>query len=459
MKLKLVSTALFLIILCISTPAQENNQKSVSVTVYNDNLGVIKDERNINVKSGTSEIKISDVAKQIDPTSVHIKINGDVLEQNYQYDLVSLDKILEKYTDHNIKLIDDKDNVIQGKLLSSSGGQLVLQKDDGGLLMIPNTQKYRYSAGSLPEGLITKPTLVWTVKSKSSGNQNIEISYQTGGLSWHAEYVAVLNKDDNKLDLNSWVSIDNKSGATYKNATLKLVAGDINLVRNQRQNQYAPSQVMAMQKAVQPQFQEKPFFEYHIYNLQRPTTIADNETKQISLFEASDITAAKKYYYHSGNTYYGSFNPVQNDKVDVILEFNNSEKNNLGMPMPKGIVRVYKSDGNSLEFVGENQIDHTPKDENINLKIGEAFDILADEVQKENTKIADNVYEQSYEITLKNRKDEDVTVEVDRTLGNYWKILSSSLPYEKKDAQNIVFKAPVKKNSETKLTFKVRYSY
>jgi hypothetical protein len=459
MKLKLVSTALFSILIFISTPAQENNQKSVSVTVYNDNLGVVKDERNINVKSGTSEIRISDVAKQIDPTSVHIKIDGDVLEQNFQYDLVSLDKILEKCIDQNIQLIDDKNEVIEGKLLSDSNGQLVLQKSTGGLIMIPNTDKYRYSVATLPEGLITKPTLVWTVKSNSSGNQNVEISYQTAGLSWHAEYVAVLNKDDSRLDLNSWVSIDNQSGATYKNAALKLVAGDINLVRNQPQNEYAPQQVMAMQKTTQPQFQEKPFFEYHIYNLQRPTTIADNETKQISLFEASDITATKKYYYHSGNTYYGNFNPVQNDKVDVILEFNNSKKNNLGIPMPKGIVRVFKSDGNSLEFVGEDQIDHTPKDENINLKIGEAFDILADEVQKENTKIADNVYEQEYEITLKNRKDEDVTVEVDRTLGNYWKILSSSLPYEKKDAQNIIFKVPVKKNSETKLDFKVRYSY
>ncbi len=438
---------------------QENNQKSVAVTVYNNNLGVVKDVREIYVKSGTSEIKFTDVAKQIDPTSVHIKFNGDVLEQNYQYDLVSLNKILEKYTDHNIKLIDDKDNTIQGKLLSSSGGQLVLQKDDGGLLMVPNTQKYRYSVGSLPEGLITKPTLVWLVKSKSSGNQNVEISYQTGGLSWHAEYVAVLNKDDNKLDLNAWVSIDNRSGATYKNATLKLVAGDVNLVKNQMQNEYAPTRLMAVKKAAQPQFQEKPFFEYHIYNLERPTTIADNETKQISLFEANDITATKKYYYHSGSYYSGYFQPVKNNKVDVIVEFNNKEKDGLGIPMPKGIVRVYKSDGNSLEFIGEDQIDHTPKEERVKLKIGEAFDVLADEVQKENTKIADNVYEQVYEITLKNRKDEDITVQVDRTLGYYWKILNSSLPYEKKDAQNIIFKVPIKKNNETKLSFRVRYSY
>ena len=437
--------------------AQEINRKSLAVTVYNSNLGVIKDVRDIPIKSGKSEIEIRDVAQQIDPTSVHIKLDGEVIEQNYKYDLVSFDKILQKYIDMNISLIAENGEMIDGKLLSNYGGQLVLQKKEGGLLMLPNTGKYRFSVGALPEGLITKPTLVWLVDAKSTKNQDVEISYQTGGLNWHAEYVAVLNANDTKLDLNSWVSIDNNSGASYENATLKLVAGDINLIRQQPQslydNNFARKEVGVT--AVQ-QFVEKEFFEYHIYNLQRPTTLANNETKQISLFEATNVGVTKKFLYRSGSSYNSQSGT---GKVAVIVEFENKENNNLGMPMPKGKVRVYKSDNKSLEFIGEDMIDHTPRNEKIKLKIGDAFDIVAEETLTDNKKIADRVYEQSYEIKLKNRKKEDVVVEVERYMGNYWEILSSSLEYKKKDAQNIIFEVPVTTDGETVLKFKIRYTY
>ncbi len=216
----------------ILNSGQELNQKSLAVTIYNSNLGVVKDSREIELKSGLSEIRITDVAKLIDPTSVHIKLDGEVLEQNYQYDLVSFSKILQKYIDKEISLVNEKSELIEGKLLSATGGDVVLEKKDGGLVMIPNINNYRFSVGSLPEGLITKPTLVWQVKSKKSGNQDVEISYQTQGMNWHAEYVAVLNKDDTKLDLNSWVSVENNCGTTFKNAKLKLIAGDVNRVQN-----------------------------------------------------------------------------------------------------------------------------------------------------------------------------------------------------------------------------------
>ena len=439
--------------------SQESSHKSLFVTVYNDNLGVIKDIRRIDIKKGTSTIELSDVAQQIDPTSVHIKLNGEVLEQNYQYDLVSLDKILRKYIDRNIELIDDKGEVVQGKLLSSSAGQIVLQKKDGGLLMIPNVSKYRFSVGELPDGLITKPTLIWLVNSPSSGNQDVEVSYQTGGMKWHAEYVAVLNKDDSKLDLNSWVSIDNNSGTGFKNAHLKLVAGDVNRVQNR--NVYPQGNDMVRMEAlkVQPQFQEKAFFEYHIYNLQRPTTLANNETKQISLFEASGVKATKKYFYQSGGNYYYYNNSSSKGKVAVVMEFENKKDNNLGMPMPEGKVRVYKSDGESLEFVGEDMIDHTPKDEKVRLKIGDAFDITAKEVQTDNKRISDKVSEQAYEITFKNHKKENIVIEVQRYLGLNWEVLSSSINYQKKDSQNIIFKVPVAKDGETVLKFRIRYIY
>lgn len=458
-----IAKVLFLIlfILNISSFSQNPDQKSIAVTVYNANLGVVKDLREMDIKSGTSKIFITDVAQFIDPTSVHIKINGEVIEQNYQYDLVSLDKMLQKYIDKEIQLIGENNEFIEGKLLSSFAGQIVIEKKEGGLVMIPNTAKYRFSVGSLPEGLITKPTLVWTVNSKSSGKQTVEISYQTSGMNWHAEYVAVLNQNDTKLDLNSWVSVENNSGATYKNAVLKLVAGDVNLIQRREQNVMFMSEEMRMDKGVAPQqFQEKEFFEYHIYNLQRPATIAQNETKQISLFEAGDVKATKKFYYRSGGNqsyYYG--NSSNTSKVAVIVEFENKEEYNLGVPMPKGKVRVYKSDGETIEFIGEDMIDHTPNKEKVKLRIGDAFDIVTEEVQTENKKITDRVNEQAYEITFKNRKKEDIVVEVERNLGLYWEVLSSSVSYEKKDSQNIIFKVPVKADSETVLKFRVRYTY
>ena len=435
--------------------AQQSEQKSIAVTVYNQNLGVVKDVRNIDIKSGISTLAITDVAQNIDPTSVHINLNGDVLEQNYQYDLVSLYKILAKYIDRDIQLIGDNNEIIEGNLLSASNSQIVLRKKDGGLLMLPSLTGYRLSVGSLPEGLITKPTLLWMVHSPESGKQDVEISYQTSGMNWHAEYVVVLNKDDSKLDLNSWVSIENNSGTTFKNAKLKLVAGDLNLVKNQNQNVYAsPELYLRKSEIAGDQFQEKAFFEYHIYNLKRPTTLAQNETKQISLFEAQNIRVHKKYLYSNN---YRSRTGQQ--KVAVIVEFENSKENSLGVPMPKGKIRVYKSDGESNEFIGEDMIDHTPKMEKIKLKIGDAFDILAEETQTDHKKISNKVFEDTYKITLKNRKEENVAVQVDRRLGLNWEILKSSLPFKKDDAQNISFQVPVKKNSETELTYTVRYSY
>jgi len=449
----------FLFLSLSEITAQQVDQKSIAVTVYNSNLGVIKDIRTIDIKSGKSQIAITDVAQYIDPTSVHIKLNGEVTEQNYQYDLISLDKILQKYIDKEMQLIGENNEFIEGKLLSAFSGQIVLEKKEGGLVMLPNLSRYRLSVGELPEGLITKPTLLWIVNSNSSGKQDVEISYQTGGMNWHTEYVAVLNENDTELDLNSWVSVENTSGTTYKNAKLKLVAGDVNLVKDMfiqkgRQEMYD----MVNKSVSEPQFQEKEFFEYHIYDLQRPTTISNNETKQISLFEAADVKAVKKYFYRSGSSY-GYNNPTTTGKVSVVVEFENKESNNMGMPMPKGKVRMYKSDGKSLEFIGEDMVDHTPKNEKVKLKIGDAFDIVVEEVQTENKKITDRVYEQAYEIKIKNRKNEDITVEIERYLGVYWEIISSSHTYEKKDAQNITFKIPVKKDDESLLKFKVRYGY
>ncbi|MFA6570110.1 MAG: DUF4139 domain-containing protein [Bacteroidota bacterium] len=450
------SSRIFLAYLILSafiatlTYAQDYERKSLNVTVYNNNLGVIKDVRNINIEKGVSNIKVTDVAEKIDPTSVNIKLNGTVLEQNYQYDLVSLNKILEKYIDKEITLLNDK-TVISGTLLSC-GSNIVLRKKDGGLLMLPKIDDYQISVGTLPQGLITMPTLVWTVDSKSSGKQDVEMSYMTEGMGWHAEYVAVLNDKDTKMDLKSWVSINNMSGATYPNADLKLIAGDVNRVQDMPPpNVYRAKMYAEAVDAAAQQFEEKSFFEYHIYTLQRPTTLSNNETKQISLFEADNVQIKKKYIYKSG--WYSS-----DKKVQVAVEFFNKKDNNLGVPMPKGKVRLYKSEGTTVEFIGEDQIDHTPKDENVTLKVGDAFDIKVEDIEKDQKRISDKVADHSYEITIKNKKDEDVVVEVEKYLGYNWEMLESSISFEKKNAMTVVFKVPVKKDKETKLTFKVRYS-
>ncbi|MCS6988736.1 MAG: DUF4139 domain-containing protein [Chloroherpetonaceae bacterium] len=435
--------ALILIAMSETLDAQE---RKVAVTIYNDNLGVVKETRKIDLRSGVSEIRITDIASQIDPTSVYIKLNGTVIEQNFQYDLVSVYKILEKYLDKTIQLISEKGELLEGTLLSAQDGKIVLRNRDGGLTMLGGLDKYQINVADLPEGLITKPTLVWKVDARASGRQDAEISYHATGMKWRAEYVAVLNQDDSKLDLKAWVSVENKSGATYKDATLKLVAGEVNRVRDD-EIVYARPEKMMRAEAVAPQFEEKPLFEYHAYALQRPTTLANNETKQISLFEAEGVAAKKKFLHKGGKS------------VSVVVEFENTSANRLGIPLPKGKVRVHKEDRGAIEFIGEDEIEHAPKDETVKLKIGDAFDIVVEEEQTDYKQISKNSSETTWKITFKNRKDEAVTIEAERYLGYNWQIVNASREYEKKNATTIVFRVPVPKGKEVVLTFTVRNSY
>ncbi len=444
---------LILIAFSLSTYAQKIERKSLNVTVYNENLGVIKDTREMEIQQGISTIKITDVSELIDPTTVHFKLDGDVLEQNYQYDLANMSKIISKYIDKMITLIDDKGNKITGKLISGSTNNIVLRKDDGGLIMLPNLDNYRLSVDALPEGLITVPTLLCKVNSNQSAKQPIELSYQTAGMAWHAEYISVINDNDTKMDFNSWVSVQNTSGTSYPNANLKLVAGDIN--RAKEIDRYAMPLMKNVQLEAQSNFQEKAFFEYHIYHLQRPTTLANNETKQISLFEASNINIQKKYYYKAAN-----FRTDQGpSNVAVVVEFENTKGNNLGMPMPKGKVRLYKSDGKNLEFIGEDFIDHTPKNETIKLKVGKAFDVLVDDNASMRKKISDKVEEITYEYKIHNRKDEDIVVYVEMPFWGYWEVLDANHKYNRKNANAAEFTVPVKKDSEEILRVVVRITY
>jgi|YNPMSStandDraft_2_1061718.scaffolds.fasta_scaffold00120_8 hypothetical protein len=450
------SYSIAIIFFALASLTLGQNKTANAITIYNDNLGIVRETRVFDVKSGISTIQVTDVAQQIIPTSVKITFNGTVLEQNYRYDLANLHKILFRYIDMPVILINDKNEKIEGTLLSVMGDQIVLKKNDGSLTMIPNMNNYKIDVGSLPEGLIAKPTLVWMINSNKSGKENFEISYQTRGMSWKADYVAVLSEKDDYLDLNAWVNIENNSGATYKNAKLKLVAGDVNIVQDNKYDEGIAYEALPRMKSMvaEKQFEERSLFEYHIYELQRPATLLNNEAKQISLFDSKNIKAQKRFVFNRKFKWRGS-----NNKVEVYVDFVNSKENNLGLPMPKGKIRVFKKDNNSLEFIGEDMIDHTTTNETIKLKLGEAFDIVAEKKTTESRQLNQKTYRNSYEVTIKNRKKEKIEVFVyDYSWGNF-EISQNNLSFEKEDAQTFYFKVPVESEKEFTLKYTVTQYY
>jgi hypothetical protein len=441
------------------------DQQNVAVTIYNSNIGLVKDTRQIDLSRGTFELKFMDVAAKIDPTTVHIKslINESslsVLEQNYEYDLLNPQKLLEKYVGQKVQIASinpetKKEEVIDAVLLSTQGGNIFQIGDKihighSGRVILPR----------IPENLIPQPTLVWLLDNRLSKPQRLEASYLTSGINWKADYVAVLNKSDAMIDLTGWVTIDNKSGATYQNALLKLVAGEIH--RIQPEVKLGRAMPMAAAKeAAAPQFKEESFFEYHLYTLDRRTTIKDNQTKQMTLLDANQILI-KKLFIFSGSPqyYYYRYDQKNKQKVGVFLELENSKKNNLGMPLPKGTVRVYKEDRDgSLQFVGEDGIDHTPKDEKFKIKIGDAFDIVGERTQTDYKRLADNLFEVAFEVSLRNHKKEDIKVLVEEPIPGDWEMLSNSHPYEKVSSNLVRFDVPVAKDKEVKVKYRIRFKY
>ena len=450
----------------ISTGLED--QIGVAVTIYNVNLGLVKDQREIKLTKGTEEVRFMDVASQIIPTSVHIKslIDPDslqILEQNYEYDLLNPQKLLDKYVGKEVKLYyknpyTEREEIVTATLLSNNGGPIFKIGDE-----ITFGHPGRIIFPGVPENLISQPTLVWLIENDLSSSQKVEASYLTNGINWRADYVVTLNDKDDRADLSGWVTIDNKSGATYKNANLKLVAGDVNRVKDEYEYKDKMLRVAEIAAAKTPsQFKEDEFFEYHIYTMQRTATIKDNQTKQISLINADTIPVKKELLYYGARYYYYNQNGevITNQKVGVFVEIANKKENNLGIPLPKGTVRVYKNDKEgSLQFVGEDSIDHTPKDEKVRIKLGDAFDVVGSRKQTDWKKIAYDTYEASFEISLRNHKKEDVVVKVVEPIPGDWKILSSSHEYQKTEAFTAEFNIPVPKDKETKLTYRVRMRF
>ncbi|MBN1548940.1 MAG: DUF4139 domain-containing protein [Syntrophaceae bacterium] len=444
-----------------------DQQVAVEVTAYNEDLGLIKDQRRVTLSKGVTELRFMDVAAKINPATVHMQSLTDpkglsILEQNYEYDLLNPTRLLDKYVGQDVKLYSknpytEREEIVTAKVLSNNNNNPVFQIGDEVTFGYPG----RIIFPRVPDNLIAQPTLVWLLKNETPKTQDIEVSYLTGGIGWRADYVLVLDAQDQAGGLSGWVTLDNKSGTSYPNAKLKLVAGDVNRVREDLAGRRAVLYKGAMVEAA-PQFQEQAFFEYHIYTLERPTTLKDNSTKQISLLSAPEIKIKKEFRLYGDDRYYRSRygDPEQKKKVSVFIEFENAEANGMGMPLPRGIVRVYKHDvDKSLQFTGEDTIDHTPKNEKAKIKLGEAFDITATRKQTDWKKIASDTYEAAFEIALRNHKAEDVTVRVIEPVPGDWQLLSSSHKAVKTSASQLEMNITVPKDGETIVTYRVRMRF
>jgi len=446
------------------------------LAVYNQGIALVKEARTLTLAQGVQPVTITDVAAQIDPTSVHFKSLTDpagttVLEQNFEYDLVGADKLLSKYVDQPIQLITNDGAAYEGALLNGSG-DIILQDKDGQVLVVNRGSVRDFTFPKLPEGLITRPSLVWLVDAQEAGEQRAEITYMTNGIGWQANYVLLLARDDQTLDLNGWITLDNHSGATYRDAKLKLIAGDINQVRQGQPEQVY--KVMAEVAAPTPQVAERGFFEYHLYEVQRPVTIKDNQTKQIEFVTATGVPA-EKFFVYDGAQGYSFWGGLQTDpgygadtdvkQVKTMLQFDTGEEG-VNAQLPKGVVRVYQADvdGSAL-LVGEDIIEHTPKDENVRLYIGDAFDIVGERIQTNFAQLGDKTIEESYEITVRNHKAEAVQVRVVEHLYRWsdWEIVAESAEesaeHTRLDAQTVEWRLDVPADGEAKVTYTVRYRW
>jgi hypothetical protein len=435
-------------------------REEVGITVYNQNFGLVREVRNVDLSAGRTALEFRDVSEQIEPETVAIKSLGGtlhVLEQNYRYDLLSPQKLLEKYVGRKVKVYrwnehTGRDDAYDAEVLSVAQGGTVMRINGEITYDFPG----RIAFPEIPQNLIAKPTLVWLLDA--SGKQKVEVTYLTRNLGWSADYVLVINDADTAGDLVGWVTLNNTTGTTYENAKLKLVAGDVQRVQ-QGQRYRSMEAPMAQATGASSGFHEESFFEYHLYTLERPTNLLNAEQKQVTLLEAQNIHIDKRMIFYGAAYYYrGNYGQVvSNQKVGVYLDLQNTEANHMGMPLPKGTVRVYKADkSGAKQFIGEDSIDHTPRDEKVRIKMGEAFDVVGDRKQMEWKALGVCVSESAWEIDLRNHKDTQAEVEVYEPVGGDWEIIQESMPHVKKDAHTFTFMPKIAPRGNVKITYRVR---
>jgi hypothetical protein len=447
------------------------DQTDLAVTVYNSNIALVRDTRDVALPSGDFQLRFMDIAATVMPATVHFRSVADpeklsVLEQNYEYDLLDANKVLDKYVGREVtimRLVQKNGSTeweeTKATLLANNNGAPVW-KIGNDIVTGMSTGSYRFT--SLPENLYSRPTLVWMLNNTGARRQKIEASYLANNVSWSADYVMTVAREDTNADLDGWVTMANNSGAAFKNAKLQLVAGELNRVYPQ--SSFGGLEAKTMNRAVAgPPMQQESFSEYHLYTLNRRTSVMDKETKQLSLLNASRFPVQKHFIVNGQSYYYRSAmspgSPLK-DAVLVYYKFKNEEKAGLGMPLPAGTVRVYQADSHGgILFIGEDRIDHTPKDENVSIHIGNAFDIVSEHKQTDYKKIDNHTYEMEYEITLRNHKDTPVTIEVNEPIGGDWEMLNSTFPAKKTAAFAAQFSVPVAKDGTAVLKYRVRARY
>jgi len=448
----------------------QKDQVDLAVTVYNSNIALVRDVRQIHLPSGTFPLHFEDVAASINPATVHFRSLVDpsklnVIEQNYEFDLLDPQKLLQKYVGKEVTLVRPEKDAgstrwveTKAVLLANNGGPV--WKIGNEIVTGMAVDSYRFP--DLPENLYSRPTLVWMLENRGAESQRVEASYLTNNMSWNADYVLTVGRDEKGADLDGWVTLVNNSGVAYSNAKLQLVAGQLNHVEPPM-TRPMNGMVMLESKTAAPQFGQEAFSEYHLYTLARRTSIQNNESKQISLLTGSGVPV-EKYLLVEGQQYWfrnsqGIGNPIK-QPVKVLYRFKNDEKSGLGMPLPAGTVRVYQADSKGgIQFVGEDHIDHTPKDETLKIHVGNAFDAVCERKETDYKKIATNVIELEYQITLRNHKDGAVTVEVREPIGGDWEVLNSNFKWTKLDATTLGFSIPVEKDGTATLDYRVRVKW
>ncbi len=447
----------------------ELDQKDLAVTVYNSNLALVRDVRRLRLPAGTMDLRYMDIAAQVNPATVHIVSLSapkdlNVLEQNYEYDLLSPQKLLQKYLGKELTLVrmvtennSTKEVPVKATLIALNEGPVWKVGNE----IITGMGADRYVFPDLPENLYSKPTLVWLLDNNKAGEQTVEASYLTNQVNWNADYVLTIRSDQKGADLNGWVTVVNNSGASFRNALLQLVAGEVHRVSEAPAAGPRPMAMMRVQAGA-TQFVQEPISEYHLYTLERRTNIQDNETKQISLLDATGVSFEKifevdgqQYYYHNAQR---PGEPLK-EPVQVHINFKNSQENSLGIPLPAGTVRVYQGDSKGrVQFIGEDRIGHTPKDETLDLHIGNAFDVVAERKQTD-FKSYGRAFEFAFEISLRNHKPDPITVIVNEPIGGDWTMLDSNYKHEKTAAFAAQFKVPVAANAESVLKYRVRVQW
>jgi hypothetical protein len=449
------------------TPVGADKQSAVAVTIYNNDLALVRDSRTVTLTQGENDVAFIEVSAGIRPETALLTGRGlalDIVEQNFDFDLLTPQKLLEKSVGQTIRVVRTNpetgvDSTEDATVLSVAEGQVVLKIGD----RIEVTPPGRLVYSAVPANLRDRPTLVVKLASQQAGDVPVDLSYLTRGLSWAADYVAELSPDEKTLNLNGWVTLTNMSGIAYNDAKLQLVAGEVN------QYQPAPPMPMLQEMAAADGMRREKMvseaaFEYHLYSLDRPTTLKENQTKQVALLAAEQVPVEKKYVLVNvaqlGGNYGAKVGETERVNAEVRMKIKNDEASHLGLPLPMGVVRVYKadSDGDAI-FVGEDHIKHTPKNEELDLMLGRAFDVTARGKQVDYKRIADNVYENSYEIEVKNAKQQPVTVTLREFVPGDWTMLTESVKHAKVDASTAEWQLNVPAEGSAKLTYKVRITF